>query len=86
LQIIRMSRTFSESAAGSPSTSLGTRRSSRRTAAKGEEESRDGSVSTVDKAEVGKKDAKLSVKKTKEDNEEGASEKEVFGNTKCNKY
>uniref|UniRef100_A0A915M1T2 NAD(P)H-hydrate epimerase n=1 Tax=Meloidogyne javanica TaxID=6303 RepID=A0A915M1T2_MELJA len=66
----------SESAAGSPSTSLGTRRSSRRTAAKGEEESRDGSVSTVDKAEVGKKDAKLSVKKTKEDNEEGASEKE----------
>uniref|UniRef100_A0A914LR71 Chromo domain-containing protein n=1 Tax=Meloidogyne incognita TaxID=6306 RepID=A0A914LR71_MELIC len=65
-----------ESAAGSPSTSLGTRRSSRRTATKGEEESRDGSVSTVDKTEVGKKDAKLSVKKTKEDNEEGASEKE----------
>nr|CAD2192859.1 unnamed protein product [Meloidogyne enterolobii] len=66
----------SESAAGSPSTSIGTRRSSRRTAAKGEEESRDGSVSTVDKTEVGKKEAKLSVKKTKEDNEEGASEKE----------
>ncbi|CAK5088526.1 unnamed protein product [Meloidogyne enterolobii] len=66
----------SESAAGSPSTSIGTRRSSRRTAAKGEEESRDGSVSTVDKVEVGKKEAKLSVKKTKEDNDEGASEKE----------
>ncbi|CAK5086268.1 unnamed protein product [Meloidogyne enterolobii] len=66
----------SESAAGSPSTSIGTRRSSRRTAAKGEEESRDGSVSTVDKVEDGKKEAKLSVKKTKEDNDEGASEKE----------
>jgi hypothetical protein len=65
----------SESVTGSPSTSLGTRRSSRRTAAKGEDDSHEDSVSTVDKTEVAKKDVK-SDKKAKGDKDEGTSEKE----------
>lgn len=69
-------KTDSGSETGSPSTSLGTRRSTRRAAAKGDEESRDGSVSTVDKSEVGKKDGKLSEKKAKHDKDDGTSEKE----------